>query len=240
MELDTSNVTANEIYDLIMKIGEDVNYYVQNTDFNEVSSETVMPYSFDELAQKLNSSFASFDNKYPEILKNYKSSPKEMIFGSVMSDLHLSGVYSFFTGEANISTDYRDYNTPFTAAHEMAHQRGILRENEANFVAFLVCLESEDDYIRYSAYLNMFEYLGSALAKTDPELYKEVRNTLDTRVISDMKAATLVYNKHKDSILGKLMESFNDSYIKQNGQAGTVSYGLVVKLAVAYYENTSE
>ena len=95
-----------------------------------------------------------------------------------MSDLQISGIYSFFTGEANVNVEYPDYCLPFTAAHELSHQRGICRENEANFVAFLVCIGSEDDYIRYSGYLNVYEYLASALYRADKELYKSALERL--------------------------------------------------------------
>ena len=234
MGLDTEDVTSDDIYELILEIRDRVNDYAALVGDGD-GAETRLPYSFSELCDKLNLAYEAFDSSSPEILTNYRTRPKRVIFGSVMSDLHIVGVYSFFTGEANVSTDYPDYNTPFTTAHEMAHQRGVLRENEANFVAYLVCLSSDDSYIRYSAYLNMLEHLASALKKTDYERYLEIYTTLSDAVIADMKASAQVYLEHKDSFIGKLMESFNDNYIKQNGSEGTVSYGLVVRLAVAYH-----
>ena len=236
MELSADEVSPDEIYETLLTVRDEVNFYAAAVGDVE-SGSTVMPYSFGELAEKINLAYVSFDERYEGVLTNYRSRPKRIVHGGVMSDLHLVGVYSFFTGEANVSTDYPDYNTPFTMAHEMAHQRGILRENEANFVAFLVCLESRDTYVRYSAYLNMLEYLASALNKTDPDRYREIYGTLDSRAIADMKASSEVFNKHKDSLYGKLMEKFNDGYIKNNGSEGTVSYGLVVRLAVAYYDS---
>ena len=49
----------------------------------------------------------------------------------------------------------------------MAHQRGIAREDEANFIAFLVCMASDDPYIRYSGYLEVYEYVASSLYSDD-------------------------------------------------------------------------
>lgn len=235
MELDDTEVTSDSIYRVMLTLRDELNAHAALVGDVGEDGATVMPYSFATLGEKLNLAYTDFSAEYPEVLKNYTSRPKEMIFGYAMSELHLVGVYSFFTGEANISTDYPDYNTPYTVAHEMAHQRGIIRENEANFVAFLVCISSDDAYIRYSAYLNMLEYLATALNKTAPEKWREVSKTLDPKAVGDIKASSAVYQAHEDSLYGKLMNSFNDSYIKNNGSPGVVSYSLVVRLIVAYY-----
>ena len=120
-------------------------------------------------------------------------------------------------------------------AHEMAHQRGIAREDEANFVAFLVCLESEDSYIRYSAYLNLFDYLSSSLYRADKEAYKEVYLSLPENIIAEKAAYSRFYEKYKDNVFSDISDSVNNSYLVSQGQtSGTASYGLVTELAVAY------
>ena len=99
-----------------------------------------------------------------------------------MTYTHISGVYTFFTGEANINVNFPDYTTPFTSAHELSHQRGIGPEDEANFMAFLVCIESDDTYIKYSGYMEVFEYVISALYKTDKDKYYSLMDETDRRV----------------------------------------------------------
>ena len=105
-----------------------------------------------------------------------------------MTYTHISGIYSFFTGEANLNTNYPDFVNVYTTAHEMAHQRGISREDEANFTAFLVCIESESTYVRYSAYLNMFEYLSSALYSADYSLWLDAYSRLSFKVSGELSA----------------------------------------------------
>lgn len=199
------------------------------------NGETVMPYSKDEMSKKLIEAYDRMNESY-SLITNYPSRVKPVYFSTVMSDLGISGIYSFFTGEANVNVEYPDYCIPYTSAHELAHQRGICRENEANFVAFLVCISSDDDYIRYSGYLNMYEYLSSALYASSSELYYEAARSLPSVAISDMRAASEVYREHKDSLLGKINERLNDAYLKANGTDGVVSYGYVVRLAVGYYQ----
>lgn len=228
---DRSDITAEELYATVLTVVEEINAIAPTLDF--LDGETRMPYSVNELSERLVLAYDALVAEYP-ILTNYPSRVKPVYFSTVMSDLGISGIYSFFTGEANVNIEYPDYCLPFTAAHEMAHQRGICRENEANFVAFLAAIRSDDGYIRYSGYLNAYEYLASALYSADPDLYYGARDLLDERAISDMRAASAVYNKHKDSILGKINDRVNDAYLKANGTDGIVSYGYVVRLVVEY------
>ena len=126
---------------------------------------------------------------------------------------------------------------PFTVAHEFAHQRGISRENEANFIAFLVCIRSSDPYVRYSGYVNMLEYVASALNRTDKEAGSSLYAALSAEVYGEMRAYSKFYYDNKSELLGTISEFVNDNYLKAQGTEGVVSYGLVVRLAVAYYSN---
>ncbi len=205
---------------------------------NELSltedSQSYMNMSFSELSQKITDAYEEFSDDYGFPL-NYYTRAKPMFFDDVMSEAHLLGVYTFFTGESNINDGYPDYNTPFTVAHEFAHQRGIVREDEANFAAFAVCIRSESAYIRYSGYLNMYEYVISALYKTDTEAFRRVHSELSMCAFADIRASSEHSQKYADSKFGETVGNVNDAYLQMNGTEGTVSYGLAVRLAVAYY-----
>ena len=119
----------------------------------------------------------------------------------------------------------------------MAHQRGFAREKEANFVAFLVTVSCDSPYIRYSGYVSMVEYFSSALYKADKDLWKETMGKLDARIQGELRSYNAFFAKYKESQAAKVSTSMNDSYLKQQGQpAGSASYGLVVDLTVAYYQ----
>ena len=229
---DRRDITTDELYRTVNIVIDEINAITPSLTL--IDGETVMPYSIDDMNGKLISAFDSFNDQYG-IIKNFHSRVKPVYFSEVMSDLQIAGIYSFFTGEANVNVEYPDYCLPFTAAHELAHQRGVCRENEANFIAFLVCISSDDEYIRYSGYLGLYEYLASALYNADSELYKNVRARISEVAVYDMIASNEVYNKHKDSMLGKINDRLNDAYLKANGTDGVVSYGYVVRLAVGYY-----
>jgi hypothetical protein len=232
LDLDRKKVSAEELYITALHLIEDVKREEELVEFAE-KDFSIMPYSISEMNQKLLDAYDNFCADH-EFIAHFDSRVKPVILSEAMSYTHITGVYSYFSGEANINVNFPDYTIPYTAAHEMAHQRGIAREDEANFIAFLVCISSDDAYIRYSGYLNLYEYVASSLYSADPELYFEARGQLPMTVRYEMSAYSKFFDKYRDSVAGEVSGTINDLYLKGNGTEGTRSYGLVVDLAVAY------
>ena len=86
-----------------------------------------MDTDLDGLTDKLLDAYDSLEDKY-EFIGNFKSRLKPIALSEPMTYTHISGVYTYYTGESNLNTNFPDYTIPFTAAHEMAHQRGFARE----------------------------------------------------------------------------------------------------------------
>lgn len=233
LEMQSVEITADNLYDTAKILLDESNSLAARLEFDENGS-AVMPYSLDELSKKLGDAYASLSEKY-SFVPGYKTRVKPILTKGAMSSIRLLGIYTFYTGEANINIDYPDANLPFTTAHEFAHQRGIIRENEANFVAFLVCLESDDDFIRYSGYLRLYEYVASSLYKTDVDTYRDLIAGMSDDVRSELIYESEVSKQYADGWIGKLSNKLNDLYLKANGTEGVVSYGLVTRLAVAFY-----
>ncbi len=158
--MEKNPVSTEELRDTARKLTELVNAEAANQTYGE-DGFSDMPYSFSAMNNKLLVAYDGIYEKY-SFIQPMNSRLKPVMLSELMSYTHITGVYSYFTGEANLNVAFPDYTLPFTAAHELAHQRGIAREDEANFVAFLVCSSSEDSYIRYSAYLMMLEYVTNA------------------------------------------------------------------------------
>ena len=78
-------------------------------------------------------------------------------------------------------------------------------------------------------------YLSSALYNTDRDAYLELEEKLSDVARADRERYYEVVREHSDSLLNRIMDRVNDAYLKANGTEGIVSYGLVVRLAVAYY-----
>ena len=236
LELERAPVSAQELYDTALILVDNINSLTEEVDFGN-DGFSVMPYTLSEMNRHLNDAYTmTVDVDGYGFITHVDSRVKPVLVSEVMSYMHITGVYSFFTGEANINVNFPDYTIPYTAAHEMAHQRGIAREDEANFVAFLVTTRSLDPYVRYCGYLNAYEYVASALYSADKDLYYQAAGKLNTEVKSEMAAYSRFYDKYRDTTVSQVSGAVNDSYLQSQGTPGTVSYGMVVDLTVAYYK----
>ncbi len=231
--LERNDVSAQQLYDTAIVLVELIEEEKENILYSG-DGFSVMPYGYDEMNRKLLAAYDNICDEY-EFVQRLDSRIKPVMLSKLMSYTHITGVYTFFTGEANLNVEFPDYSLPFTAAHELAHQRGIARENEANFMAFLVCKSSDDAYIRYCAYLNMYEYVASALSSADSELYMKAYQELPLCVKGELSAYSEFYDTYRDSAVSNVSGAINDTFLKLHGTEGTKSYGMVVDLAVAYF-----
>lgn len=239
MNLDRGDLTAEELYNASEIIVKELNSLVEYVEFDE-NGASKMPYSYSEMSEKICKAYESFVDKYP-VLRTYYSKIKPIILSEPMTYTHISGIYTFMTGEANVNVNYPDFVIASTSAHEMAHQRGFAREDECNFISFAVLLESDDPFLKYSAYLDVYANIVNALYGESPELYFQVASKLDKRVIGDRQSYSKFFEKYADSKASEVADSMNDSYLQANGQTqGTKSYGMIVEIVTAYLLNKTK
>lgn len=236
--LNKKEVSTNELASTADWLIKEIDEELKLIKFEEKSS-SINPHTLRETNKILLDSYDSISEKY-EFIPKLTSFVKPVVLSEPMTYTHISGVYTYFTGEANVNTNAPDYSIPYTMAHELAHQRGIAREDEANFIAFMVCVNSNDPYVRYCGYMNLCEYVLNALYSADQKLWEEAYKKLDNRAIYEMIAYNEFYKKYQDNIVGEISGAINDAYLQANGTEGTKSYGLVVDLAVAYFHKEIE
>jgi len=174
-------------------------------------------------------------------LSGFYPNPKPFLAPNVLSRLNLAGIYSPFTLEANYNRDMPDYQIPFTIVHEFAHLRGFMREDEANFIAYLACRGSESIEFRYSGTMNALVYVLNAYRRAaTPEEYIQLRETIPAQVTTDIAAA----RAHWAQFAGRAAEvavRANDIYLRANAQEGGVqSYGRMIDLLLAEYRIGAE
>ena len=238
LHIDKKDVSADELFSTAEWLISEVNALCDEVEFTEESS-SIMPYHLREMNKKLLLAYDDLSKEH-SFIPSITSYIKPIILSQPMTYTHIAGVYTFFTGEANLNTNAPDYSLVYTTAHELAHQRGIAREDEANFIAFLVCDKSNDPYIRYSGYLNLCEYVMNALYGASYDLWEKAWLSIDIRVRYEMQAYNKHYEKYRDNVVGEISGAINDAYLQANGTEGSVSYGLVVDLAVAYFHKNIE
>ena len=235
--LESETLVQNDYYEASKILLVEINKVIDEIGFDETGA-SVMPYSMKELSDKLNEAYDAM-NADVKLTQSIPSRAKPIILSEPMMYTHFSGIYTYFTGEANLNVNYPDYIVVSTAAHEFAHQRGIAPEDEASFIELIVGLYSDDPYIRYSCCLDIYSTISSNLYKASKELYsKLVSEYLDERVRGEFIAYSTMFEKYRDNEVAKVSDKVNDSYLKSQGQsAGTKSYDMVYSLAVSYILN---
>ena len=161
---------------------------------------------------------------------------KPLLCSRLQSILGFTGVYFPFTGEANVNTDAPACMIPATIAHEMAHQRMVASEQEANFVGITAAVLSGDPVFQYSGYLMGLVQLCNALAPVDREAWNAIVQQYFTQEMASDWNANNAYWAELSSPVEETAGQVYDSFLKGNGQKlGMRSYGACVDLLVAYF-----
>ncbi len=160
---------------------------------------------------------------------------KPVFFSRVMSYLDFTGFFFPFTGEANINVDSPACLVPATIAHEIAHQRGVAEEDEANFVAVLSSLESGDPIYSYSSCLLAYIHLGNALYAADYDAWLENYQRLAAGPRCDLDDNNR-YWKQFETPVSTVSDQVYTGFLQSYGQTlGLKTYGKCVDLLIAYY-----
>lgn len=231
--LTVTEYTRDELRYTAEKLIEGANKYSQliETDENGVC---VKPENISELAinamNKMGDEYRVLDVYYPQ--------PKPVIMSEIMSSCNLCGIYFPFTVEANYNNNMPASNAGFTVCHELSHLSGFMREDEANFIAFLACSESDNAYMSYCGYIGALVYALNAYASdaTDEE-YSSLFYSMNEQVINELRYRYDYWKPYQKTVVAQVSMAVNDAYLKsQNQTDGEKSYGRVVDLLIAYYE----
>jgi hypothetical protein len=193
------------------------------------------PYTDNRLLfKKARDAYQSASACYP-FLQYHHRSVKASFFGLAGNYLGFSGYYNPFTGEAQVNTTIPVFLRPYVVCHEMAHQLGYAKENEANFAGFLVATASGDTAFMYSAYLDLFLYASSNLRRTDSVAAKAVLQQLSPAVKEDMVIMKAFYKKYENPVEPVITWIYS-RYLESNRQpSGMLSYSEVVAYLISYY-----
>lgn len=235
--------TVEELENLRNMIVENCNRLAEQMERDE---EGYVVYSGDmyEEAVKamhgISDEFPRFRGYYP------KAKP---ISGSVfMTQTYTSGVYFPFSMEANYNSLMYIVNYPGVICHEYSHLKGYILEDEANFMAYLACINSEDPFFRYSGYSSVLGYVNNSYYDSvSPERYSaqpEVSETVWKDYIFltsenwEKVEEESVFDTEK---VDEVSDTLTDSSLKFFGvEDGIVSYDRVTELLLEYYSESGD
>lgn len=225
--------TADDLYDMCEKL-------IAKANAECASFDGIPEKNTKELARKTKAAFDSLSDSY-HFVGTAKTTPKPFVGSEILSILNLTGFYFPYTGEANVNVHAPFVELPFTMCHELAHTRGFMLENEANFIGYLACKSSDDPVIRYSGYYVAMVHSMNMMAQTDVERFIELRKQYSPAVEADARLLADYWDKYFNTPAASLSNSVNDAYLKANDLSdGIESYGRMVDLLMAEHLKEKE
>jgi hypothetical protein len=179
-------------------------------------------------------SYERVRSTYPFLRYRYPS-VKASLFGGMGKYFGYTGYYNPFSGEAQLKTSIPVFLKPFVVNHEIAHQLGYGKENEASFVSYLVSRESEDIDFRYSVYYELFNNAWRQCRRAgDTAFASALFNTLHPRVLADHDEQVRYLQSTRNPI-EPFMSGAYDRYLRLNNQPkGKATYDEVTAWLIAY------
>lgn len=180
-------------------------------------------------------------SKYPR-LSGYYPNAKPMLGSFFMYQAGYDGVYFPFSLEANYNTYISDIRYPHVICHELAHLKGYIYEDEADFIAYLACVGSDDEQLQYAGYLGVLDYIDSdywqSVQEEDDQYHLEIADCVyrdsSSYTFSTTETLTTMPEIIDSELVETASESFTDAYLEYYD--AEPNYAEVTKLLLAYYD----
>lgn len=214
-----------------------VNQLRANIEEDTVAIESIMDYGDLEKLVRANIR----ENLYLLGL-NFTGNPRTKQFypAGFMRRMGILGIYFPYTGESYIDPTLHPLEKPFTIAHEMAHSYGVTDEGEANFIAWVICSNSEEALLQYSGQLRLLRYQMRDLYRMSKEVYIDFYKSLPAGIRNDLVSIQKSNELIKPFNL-EISRKSNDLFLKTQGvKAGVNSYLELPMLAFAWRNRLKE
>ncbi|HHX11513.1 MAG TPA: DUF3810 domain-containing protein [Clostridiales bacterium] len=227
--------SLEELYLLTEELAREANHVRQMVAAEDEEGVFALSSSIFELADLVEEAMSELGKEY-QVLSGHYGAPKPIFVSPLMSYTEITGIFFPFTMEANVNVDIPDYSIPSTMLHELAHLRGFMREDEANYIAYLAGAQSSNIDIKYSSTMLALIISGNALYRENSDMYFEIRDQYSEELVRDIRANSAYWAKYEDTVISTVSSKINDTYLKANNQTdGVKSYGRMVDLLLAKY-----
>lgn len=197
-----------------------------------------------DLGETAVSAMKNLGKDYPQ-LDGFYPNPKPIMNSYFMSQQYLMGIYFPFTLEANYNKLMEQSNLPETVCHELAHLRGFIQEDEANFISYLACIKSGDADFAYSGAVSALKYIRNNIEEyASPDEIERFYANLSPYILIDWSASYQHWEEiqNDDSaiipseVVSEISDIATDTTLKLNGvEDGMNSYGRMIDLMLDYY-----
>ena len=239
--LNVQESSVEELKGLLIELAQETAKLREELTTEDERGVYVLPMSIRKLGKEAKYAYEALAEEYPIFGGSYPA-PKPVTASRLMSHTEITGVFTCWTMEANVNVDISPYSIGSTMCHELAHLRGFMREDEANYISILACRASESPDLRYSGSMLALIYVGNALYGKDADAYFEIyRQYYSEGMRRDLSANNEYWDQFEDTKVAEVANKVNDTYLKANEQDdGVQSYGRVVDLLLAEYRQRQE
>jgi hypothetical protein len=234
LEID-NDYTTEELIELtrdLIATSNDIHFLITRNDSVKVD----IPYSKTELLDFSVEGYKTIEDDFPELDYNF-SSVKRSLYSIPLTYMGFNGYLNPLTNEGQVNTQIVPYKIPTTASHEIGHQLGFAKENEANFLACLTTMNHPDKYFRYSGYTFALSYCLSELSKRDEKLTAELMKTINYGIILNYREVREFWESHANPFEPLFLYTYNSFLVANNQPEGMRSYSYVVALLVNYHKS---
>jgi hypothetical protein len=231
LSFDRTPTRAGELESVGLQIVSGVN---SNYDLARGASERPTPPSPDALYKAVEQAFQN-ETLLGDANRGAFSDPKPLRLSRLTSWAGVSGFYIPFTGEVTFNESVPSFDLPMVIAHHKAHQRGFAREDEANFIGYIVCVNSTEPYVRYSGYLYGLKVL-EMLSKGNVDRYNDLLSRISEGPKADRRERSQYWERMKNSALSAACRRIFSAYLRVNRVPGGIkNYDEDVPLIIGYY-----
>ncbi len=203
---------------------------------NSLKSVEKIRFSIDELQTEAKASFALMEQS-SSFFRYDCPVVKPALNSWAISKIGIEGYYNPLSGEANVNMRLPAVALPFVTCHEIAHQLGIAREDEANLIGYFVASHSRHPYFRYSAAYAMLKSILFEIRIKSPNDYEILYKTINETTLQDFRNDREFWRAYNNQMFDYLDVAF-DRFLKLNNQSkGTGSYQDIVLWLYNYHKD---
>lgn len=209
-------------------------FFIEN--LNQLDSVRKTRFTIDQLQTLAKAGFDKMEKENP-IFKYHVPVVKPVLNSWLITKIGIEGYFNPLSGEANVNMRLPGVALPFITCHEIAHQLGVAREDEANLIGYLVASHSDNAYFRYSAIYSMLKNILYEIRIKSPEDYEKLYQTINSATLQNIKNDREFWMMYNNQMFGYLDMAF-DRFLKLNNQRkGTESYQDIVLWLYNYHKD---
>ena len=202
IRLNIADYTVSELNEATLFFRDRANELAASLERNE--DGTIKTGAFEELAA---TAYEGFDvltyDKAISVFASNSAPVKKLTMSGLFTAKGESGITVALTGESAVNPKVPAAALPFAMCKELSHRISIYTEADANFAAFLACLNNSSDVYRYSGYLMAYYYCYEAIASiptsTAQACAANTKKGINEQMKQDLNAVFDFYGEAKSS-----------------------------------------